>query len=126
MKRTMLMIDDDEQIVYAVSRFLKRKDWDFHSALRGKEGLEKAAALKPDVVLLDVQLPDMEGWDICRTLKKDPALNGVTIVMVSGVMLTPTDKAFGLEAGADDFMGKPFNITELLLRLDAIMRTKGK
>lgn len=126
MKRTMLMIDDDQQVVYAVSRFLKRKEWDFTGVFTGKEGLEKASALHPDVVLLDVQLPDIEGWEICRSLKKNPDLSGVTVVMVSGVKLTPDDKAFGLEAGADDFLGKPFNLTELLLRLDAIMRVKGK
>ena len=126
MKRTLLMIDDDEQVVYAVSKFLKRKNWDFHSALTGAEGLKKASSLRPDVVLLDVQLPDIEGWEICRRLKSDAALSGVSVVMVSGVRLGPADKAYGLEAGADDSLGKPFNLTELMLRLDAIMRIKGK
>lgn len=126
MKRVMLMIDDDEQVVYAVSRFLKRKDWDFYGAFTGTEGLKKASELHPDVVLLDVQLPDMEGWEICRRLKSDAALSGVSVVMVSGARLNPPDKALGLQSGADDFLGKPFNLTELLLRLDAIMRIKGK
>lgn len=126
MKRKLLMIEDDEQVRILVSRFLKRKNWEFHCGATGTEGLEKAAALHPDVVLLDIQLPDIEGWEICRRLKADSALREIPVVMVSGTKIDPAHKARGLEVGADDCLAKPFDLTELLLRIDNILRARGK
>lgn len=126
MKRKLLMIEDDEQVRLLVSRFLQRKNWDFHGAATGSEGLEKSSSLRPDIVLLDIQLPDVEGWEVCRRLKGDPALRAMPIVMVSGHRISPNDKAAGLEAGADDFLSKPFDLTELILRMEAVLQVRGK
>lgn len=126
MKRKLLMIEDDEQVRILVGRFLKRKNWEFHSGASGAEGLEKAASLHPDVVLLDIQLPDMEGWDICLRLKADAALKDIPVVMVSGKRMDPAHKARGLEVGADDCLAKPFDLTELLLRIDNILKARGR
>lgn len=126
MKRKLLIIEDDEQVRLVVRQFLKRKDWEFHGAGSGQEGLEKSSSLLPDLIVLDVQLPDMEGWDICRRLKDDPVLKAIPVIMVSGNYLDPTHKARGLEAGADDFLAKPFDMTELLLRMNAILRSRGR
>lgn len=126
MKKRLLIIEDDEQVRLLVARFLRRKDWEFHDAADGREGLVKAAALRPDVVLLDVQLPDMEGWDICRKLRTGASLSSAAVIMLSGKRLEPADKAKGLEAGADDFLAKPFDLTELMLRIDAILKGRGR
>lgn len=126
MKRKLLIIEDDEQVRLLVSRFLRRKDWEFHSATDGREGLEMAASLRPDVLLLDVQLPDMEGWDICRKLRTDAAMRLAAVIMVSGNRLEPDDKVRCLEAGADDFLAKPFDLTELMLRIDTILKVRGR
>lgn len=124
--RKLVMIEDDEQISLLVGRFLKRKSWDFHSAGTGSEGLEKSSSVRPDIVLLDINLPDTEGWDVCRRLRADPVLSETPVIMLSGHRLTPNDKARGLEAGADDFLSKPFNLTELSLRMEAILKVRGK
>jgi DNA-binding response OmpR family regulator len=126
MKRSLLMIEDDGQLSLVVSQYLRHNGWDFQSSSTGAEGVAKAAKVRPDVVLLDVQLPDGEGWDFCRKLREQPALTQTAVVMVSGNRFQPTDKARGLEAGADDFLAKPFDLTELVLRLDAILKTRGK
>ena len=119
------MIEDDDQVRHVVNQFLKRKDWEFHSAPTGTEGVEKASSVRPDVVLLDVQLPDMEGWDVCRQLKADAALRAIPVVMVSGNRFGAADRVRGLEAGADDFLVKPFDLTELLLRIENILKARG-
>lgn len=126
MRRKLLIIDDDEQIHLLVSRFLKRKSWEYYGASTGAEGLEKSSSLRPDIVLLDIELPDVEGWEVCRRLKSDPTLNAMPVLMVSGHRLSPDDKVAGIKAGADDFLSKPFNLTELLLRMDAILKVRGK
>lgn len=126
MKRTLLMIEDDPQVSLVVSQYLKHNGWQFHTVTTGKAGIAKAASARPDVILLDVQLPDGEGWEFCKELKTDPSTREIAIVMVSGNRFQPTDKARGLEAGADDFLAKPFDLTELLLRLDAILKLRGK
>lgn len=126
MKRKLLIIEDDEQVRLLVARFLRRKDWEFHGTGDGREGLELAASLRPDVLLLDVQLPDMEGWDICRMLRADAAMRSAAVIMVSGNRQEPADKVRCLEAGADDFLAKPFDLTELMLRIDTILKVRGR
>lgn len=126
MKRKLLIIDDDEQVHLLVSRFLKRKNWDYSGASTGAEGLAKSSSLRPDIVLLDIELPDVEGWEVCSRLKSDPALNATPVFMVSGHRLSPDDKVAGIKAGADDFLSKPFNLTELLLRMEAVLKVRGK
>lgn len=125
MKRKLLMIEDDEHIRLLIARFFKRKNWEFHEGASGAEGLKMAASVHPDVVLLDIQLPDMEGWDVCKRLKADAVLRDIPVVMVSGNRLDPAHKARGLEAGADAFLAKPFDLTELLLRINNILRAWG-
>lgn len=125
MKRTLLMIEDDEQVRHVMRLSLRRSDWEFHGAATGAEGLEKALALAPDVILLDIELPDMLGYDVCRKVKAHPTLGSTPVVMVSGERLDPEQKAHGIECGADDFLSKPFNAAELLLRIGNILKVRG-
>ena len=122
MSRTLLAIDDDAVLLGLIGRFLKRKGWGYEKAMTGEEGLKKARESKPDVVLLDVELPDETGWNVCRSLKQDAALRSVPVVMISGKRIVGEDRAKGLEYGADDYLVKPFDLSVMLLKIEAILR----
>lgn len=123
-QRSVLMIDDDRVILDLVGKFMKGQGWDIHKATTGTEGIAKAKMLKapPDVVLLDIELPDLSGWDVCRAFKEDAGLRQVPVVMISGRRMSSEDKAKGIEIGADDYLTKPFDLSVMLLKIQAILR----
>jgi two-component system phosphate regulon response regulator PhoB len=90
-------------------------------ALRGEEGLRLARAHRPDLVCLDLMLPDVSGLDVCKTLKQDPATKDIPILMLTAKG-EEIDRVVGFELGADDYLVKPFSVRELLLRIQAILR----
>jgi DNA-binding response OmpR family regulator len=118
MKR-ILIIEDDPAIAKGLKESLQDEHYQIFMASDGKEGYEKAGKEKPDLILLDLMLPTMNGQDICRKLRED----GVTIPIL---MLTSkreeTDKVLGLELGADDYITKPFSLRELQARIKANLR----
>jgi len=121
----ILMIEDDIEVRRLVGRSARRRAWEFHEAGTAAEGLTRARESKPDIILLDIQLPDGEGWDVCASLKRDALLARIPIVMVSGRRMLPEDKARGIAAGADDYLAKPFDPSELWLRIEAILKAKN-
>lgn len=125
MPKKLLMIEDDPDVRTVVARVARRKRWDFHEATTVAEGLEQAGRLRPDMILLDVQLPDGDGWDLCAAMKRDAGLRAVPILMLSGKRMQPEERARGIELGADDYMAKPFDPSELWLRIEAILKAKG-
>ncbi len=125
MPRKLLMIEDDVEVRRVVKRLAKRNSWEFHEAGTAGDGLEAAARVDPDFILLDIQLPDGEGWDVCRELKKHATLGRVPVLLVSGRRMTPEDQAKGIEIGADDYLVKPFDGSELWLRIEAILKARG-
>lgn len=125
MTRRVMMVEDDEQVRLIVDRLLRRKGWQFRGVPTAEQAVETAASFRPDAILLDVELPGADGYEACRLLKADPDLAAIPVVMVSGTRLHPAEKARGLEAGADDFLAKPFDGTELFLRLEAILKVRG-
>lgn len=123
MSRRVLMIDDDPELIGAVGSYLKLKGLEFEGVTAPERAAARARAGRPDVILLDVQFPTGSGWNVCRDLKKDPALSGIPVIMISGRHGGPIDKAKGLEIGADDYLSKPFDVEVLLLKIEAILRT---
>lgn len=115
----ILVVDDEKSIVDILSFNLKREGYDTVCAFDGKEGLEKARSESPDVILLDVMLPYMDGFEVCSTLRKEG--NNVPIIMITA-REEETDKVFGLENGADDYITKPFSMRELMARVKTNMR----
>ncbi|NLZ34212.1 MAG: response regulator transcription factor [Clostridiales bacterium] len=115
-KRKILIVEDEYSINDAISFALNNEGYETISAFTGKEALEKFRELKPDLILLDLMLGDMDGFEICKELSKD-----VYIIMLTarGELL---DKVIGMELGADDYIVKPFEIKELLVRIKAIFR----
>jgi DNA-binding response OmpR family regulator len=118
----VLVVEDEESISEPFARALTRVGFRAEVARTGREAIELASALGPDVVLLDLALPDQDGRDVCRQLRRG---SDVPIIMVtaSGAL---TDRVVGLELGADDYVVKPFSVAEVVARIRAVLRrTKG-
>lgn len=119
MKRTVLVVDDEKNIVDILKYNLEKEGYDVLCAFDGKEGLDSALNEKPDLILLDVMLPYINGFDVCSEIRKKDKLTPI-------IMLTAreeeADKVLGLDLGADDYIVKPFRIKELLARVNANIR----
>ena len=119
MNRKVLIVDDERSIVDILQYNLEKNDMTAVCAYDGAEGLRLARECDPDVILLDVMLPEMDGFEVCRTLRAEG--NNVPIIMITA-REEETDKVFGLELGADDYITKPFSMRELLARVRTNMR----
>ena len=119
MSRKVLIVDDEKAIVDILDFNLKKEGYETLSAYDGQDGLEKARSEKPDLILLDVMLPKMDGFEVCRRLRDGG--DNVPIIMITA-REEETDKVFGLEIGADDYITKPFSMRELLARVKTNMR----
>ena len=122
MNKTVLIVEDERPIVEILKLNLKREGYETLEALDGETGLELARTGDPDLILLDVMLPKMNGFDICRTLRDEG--RAVPIIMLTA-REEENDKVFGLEAGADDYITKPFSMRELLARVKANIRRRN-
>lgn len=119
MERKVLIVDDERSIVDILKYNLEKDGMKVVSAYDGAEGLRLARSEDPDVILLDVMLPEMDGFEVCRTLRAEG--NNVPIIMITA-REEETDKVFGLELGADDYITKPFSMRELMARVRTNMR----
>ncbi len=122
MPKTVLIVEDERAIVEILKFNLQREGYATLEALEGDTGLEMAQTCDPDLILLDVMLPNMNGFDICRTLRDGGS--AVPIIMLTA-REEENDKIFGLEAGADDYITKPFSMRELLARVKANIRRRS-
>lgn len=118
-KKTVLIVEDEKNIVDILCFNLQREGYATLEAYDGEDGLNKAQSEKPDLILLDVMLPKMNGFDVCRTLRKSQ--NNVPVVILTA-REEETDKVLGLEIGADDYITKPFSMRELIARVGANIR----
>ncbi len=118
MSTTILVADDEESIVQLTKLYLTKAGFRVLSARDGQEALETVRRLKPDLLVLDLMLPKVDGWEVCRRLRKDSAL---PIIMLTA-RDEDVDKIVGLELGADDYVTKPFNPRELVARIRAVLR----
>ena len=118
-KKCILIVEDERAIVEILKFNLKREGYDTLEALDGEAGLELARTEDPDLILLDVMLPKMNGFDICKNLRE--AGSSVPIIMLTA-REEETDKVFGLEAGADDYIAKPIRVKVLVSRIKALLK----
>src|SRR5512146_1524300 len=116
--KTVLVVDDEAKIVQLVRDYLEHAGFRVLVAANGKAALAMARAEKPDMVILDLGLPEMDGLDVTRTLRRD---SNVPILMLTA-RGEETDKLVGLELGADDYVTKPFSPKELVARIRAVLR----
>lgn len=119
--KTILVVDDEKDLVELISYNLRRNGYNVLSASNGFEALETAQRVLPDLVLLDLMLPGMEGTEVTRRLKGDPRTSGIPIIMVTAKG-EETDIVVGLTIGADDYITKPFSPRILLARLGSVIR----
>lgn len=117
----ILVIEDDEIVARTVERSLKGEEFKITTVNSGVEGLKVARRLLPDIVILDVVMPGMDGYTVCREMRADPILSNIPILFLTA-KIKDEDKITGFNAGADDYLSKPFNIDELILRVRAIIR----
>jgi len=120
-KKKILIVDDEEHIVRMLDINVRTQGYESICAYGGAEALAAAATEQPDIVLLDVMMPEMDGIDVCRRLKSDPRTRAIPVIMVSAKS-EEHDKIAGLIGGADDYVTKPFNLQELFLRIEAALR----
>jgi two-component system phosphate regulon response regulator PhoB len=121
--KSILIIEDEKDIVDLIEYHLKQSGFSVISALDGSTGLEKARKKTPNLIILDLMLPGMDGKDICRSLKSNPLTQSIPILMLTA-KAEETDRLIGFELGADDYVTKPFSPKELVLRVKAILRRK--
>ncbi|HEY3322200.1 MAG TPA: response regulator transcription factor [Planctomycetota bacterium] len=118
---TVIVIDDEKDLIELVRYNLEKEGFLVLGASDGKSGLELASTQQPDIVLLDLMLPDIDGLEVCRRMRQSPTLTGVPIVMLTA-KAAEADRVVGLELGADDYITKPFSPRELVARVRAILR----
>ena len=121
-QKTVLIVEDEKNIVDILRFNLQREGYQTIEAYDGADGLEKARKENPDIILLDVMLPKMIGFDVCRTLRN--AGNNVPVIILTA-REEEADKVLGLEIGADDYITKPFSMRELIARVKANIRRTG-
>src|SRR3954454_14310253 len=116
--KMILVVDDERNIVNLVKIYLENEGYQVEAAYDGAEGLRQIRTLRPALVVLDLMLPEIDGFEVCRTVRRE---SDVPIIMLTA-RTDDVDKIVGLELGADDYLGKPFNTRELVARIKAILR----
>lgn len=121
MAKKILVVDDEAHIRELVRFNLEKEGYTVIEAIDGTTALKAVRLEKPDLVVLDLMLPVVDGLEVCRALKKDAELNGIPVIMLTA-KAEEIDKVLGLEMGADDYLTKPFSPRELLARIKAVLR----
>src|SRR5216683_2467425 len=116
----ILIVDDEPEAVELVEFNLKQAGFDVLTAADGAEALKKARSALPSLVVLDLMLPEVDGLEVCKMLRRDPATRAIPIIMVTA-KAAEIDRILGLELGADDYLTKPFSPRELVLRIRKIL-----
>jgi DNA-binding response OmpR family regulator len=119
--RTILVIDDEPELVKLLDYNLTKAGYLVLSARDGENGLATARKHSPDAIILDVMMPGLDGWEVCKRLRQDPATSALPVLMLTA-KADEGDRVLGLELGADDYVTKPFGVRELLARVKALLR----
>ena len=121
MRPNILVVDDEPDALELIEFNLKAGGFDVATAADGAEALKKARAISPALIVLDLMLPEVDGLEVCKMLRRDPATAAIPIMMLTA-KASETDRVVGLELGADDYVTKPFSPRELVLRVRNLLR----
>src|SRR6266487_1999507 len=121
MAESVLVVDDDPDVARFVEVNLRSAGYEVQVATDGEEALEKAVGARPDLILLDVMMPKLDGFEVAQRLRRDPRTSSTSIIMLTAKALS-SDKVLGLSSGADDYIIKPFDPVELLARVKGTLR----
>lgn len=117
----ILVIDDESDLVELLKYNLAKEGYNVEFAFNGFDGIKIAEVVKPDIIILDLMLPDINGYEVCKRMKQNSRLSGVPVIFLSAKQ-EEVDKILGFEAGAEDYIIKPFSVNELLARVRAILK----
>ena len=121
MKPKILVVDDEPEAVELVEFNLKKAGFDVITAADGAQAIRQARSGQPDLIVLDIMLPELDGLEVCKMLRRDPAAAGIPIIMLTA-KAAEIDRIVGLELGADDYVTKPFSPRELVLRVNKVLQ----
>ncbi|WP_294180369.1 response regulator transcription factor [uncultured Clostridium sp.] len=121
LQRKILIVDDEEHICELIGFNLRKNGYKTIAANDGLSGLKIARREKPDLILLDVMLPELDGYEVCKEIRKDSEISSTPVIMITA-RGEEFDKVLGLELGADDYITKPFSIREMVARVKAVLR----
>src|SRR4028118_835825 len=122
MNTKVLIVDDERMLVETIDYNLIKSGFDTFSAFDGESALSQVRDGKPDLIILDVMLPKISGWEVCRALRSDPDFSTQSPILMLTARGEESDKVIGLELGADDYLVKPFSMRELVARVRALLR----
>lgn len=123
MSKRILVVDDDPSIRKMVSDVLERRGYTIEAAVNGKDALDKAKQLQPDLVITDIMMPEMDGWSLVRAMRSKKELSLVPVIFLTGLN-KDEDRILGFRLGADDYLAKPFRFEELDLRVNRVLRNR--
>jgi DNA-binding response OmpR family regulator len=124
MRKKILIVDDDAEVVELLRFNLKKAGFAVGTAANGVEALKKACSLSPDLILLDVMLPELDGFAVCEILRRDPATSAIPILMLTAVT-SEFARLTGLDAGANGYLTKPFSLKQLVSRVDKLTSNRS-
>src|ERR1700690_505748 len=124
MKEKILIVDDEEANLRLLTQWLIEIGYDIELALNGQEAVQKTRIKRPDLVILDIMMPVMDGYEACSLIKADPETKNIPIIMVTALN-DRESKLKGLSAGANDFLSKPIDQTELIIRVKNLLKIKA-
>jgi DNA-binding response OmpR family regulator len=125
MKKKILIVDDEEDILHFLELVLREKGYEVATAMNGQDALTLAQLEKPDLVLLDIMMPQMDGWEVLKLLRVDDETANIPVAMLSA-RTEAKDRVQGLQEGAIDYICKPFSLGELLAKIETIFGGEGK
>src|SRR5438105_7676803 len=121
MKTKILVVDDEPDVLHLVEHNLLAANYEIITAADGAEALKRARAALPNLIILDLMLPELDGLEVCKLLRRDPSTAAIPIIMLTA-RAAEMDRVLGLELGADDYVTKPFSPRELVLRVKRLLR----
>lgn len=123
--QTVLIVEDEPSLVEVLSYNLEKEGFEVLTAGNGRDGLERARAVLPDLIILDLMLPHIDGLQVCAQLRSDPRTQGIRVLMLTA-RSEETDEVVGFNVGADDYVTKPFKVRPLIHRIKALLRRNEK
>ena len=121
MEQKILIVEDEEDLRIVLQYSLQKEGFTVHTTSNGDEAITLCEAIKPDLVILDLNLPDMSGIDVCLSIRSTPSIANMAVLMLTA-KTQEQDRVKGFEVGADDYVPKPFSTKELILRIKALLR----
>jgi DNA-binding response OmpR family regulator len=118
---TLLVVEDEPEINTLVMRIFEKRGYRVLSAIDGQEALTRVEAETPDLIILDLNLPKLDGWEVCQRLKSDPSTRGIPIIMLTAAHANVDDAGIGLGLGADEYVAKPFVKAVLLHNVERLL-----